>query len=66
MNRSFLHLRVSTLQRDYLWTCPGDRWLTMWQQIARETRTIEIVDSSLRHHRIWRAHVGDVPKKLRF
>src|SRR5690606_27337419 len=30
MNRSFLHLRVSTLQRDYLWTCPGDRWLTMW------------------------------------
>lgn len=66
MNRSFLHLRISTLQRDYLWTCPGDRWLTMCQQIARETRSVEIVNSSLHHRRIWRAQIIDTPIKLRF
>lgn len=66
MNRSFLHLRISTLQRDYLWTCPGDRWLTTLQQIARETRTAEIVKTSLEHRRIWRVQVIDTPIKLRF
>jgi hypothetical protein len=66
MNRSFFHLRISTLQRDYLWTCPGDRWLTAQQQIARETRTVEIVKASLEQRRIWRVEIIDRPIKLRF